>query len=330
MKETNIKQIKERPTFLRLIIIILLFSGLSSSAIAQTTSIRGRIIDSRTNEKLMFVNCVLTDSKNNTKQIDGVAADTNGVFVFKNIKKKDMVLSITFVGYKRKDIEIKASMLKDNNLDLGDIAIEQTSEGLQEVEIIAVKDRIKLDADKMTMNIDKNTASSVTNAFELLKKAPGISIDNDDNLKLNGKGGVLIQFQGRDMKLPWKSLVQILKGIPSVQIDKFELITNPSAKYDAEGVAGIINILFKQEKTNGWNASIGSNLYYTDEASIMGDVNLNYVDDKFTSTLSFSTSRWAQNMTTEGIRKTSFGADTIKIADRTDMLYRSNRYNLNL
>ncbi len=330
MKETNIKQIKERPIWLRLIIIILLVSGLSSSAIAQTTTIKGRIIDSRTNEKLMFVNCVLTDSKNNAKQIDGVAADTNGVFVFKNIKKKDMVLSISFVGYQRKDIEIKAAMLKDNNLDLGDIAIEQTSEGLQEVEIIAVKDRIKLDADKMTMNIDKNTASSVTNAFELLKKAPGISIDNDDNLKLNGKGGVLIQFQGRDMKLPWKSLVQILKGIPSVQIDKFELITNPSAKYDAEGVAGIINILFKQEKTNGWNASIGSNLYYTDEASIMGDVNLNYVDEKFTSTLSFSTSRWAQNMLTEGIKKTSFGADTIKIADRTDMLYRSNSYNLNL
>ena len=330
MIKTNLKQRRERPIWLRLIIIILLVSGLSSSAIAQTSSIKGRIIDSKTQEKLMFVNCVLTDSKNNAKQIDGVAADTNGVFVFKNIKKKDMILSISFVGYKRKDIEIKASMLKDNILDLGDIAIEQTSEGLQEVEIIALKDRIKLDADKMTMNIDKNTASSVTNAFELLKKAPGISIDNDDNLKLNGKGGVLIQFQGRDMKLPWKSLVQILKGIPSVQIDKFELITNPSAKYDAEGVAGIINILFKQEKTNGWNASLGSNLYYTDVASIMGDLNLNYVDDKFTSTLSFSTSRWAQNMETNGVKKTSFGNDTIRIADRTDMLYRSNNYNLNL
>ena len=330
MIKTNLKQRRERPIWLRLIIIILLVSGLSSSAIAQTSSIKGRIIDSKTQEKLMFVNCVLTDSKNNAKQIDGVAADTNGVFVFKNIKKKDMILSISFVGYKRKDIEIKASMLKDNILDLGDIAIEQTSEGLQEVEIIALKDRIKLDADKMTMNIDKNTASSVTNAFELLKKAPGISIDNDDNLKLNGKGGVLIQFQGRDMKLPWKSLVQILKGIPSAQIDKFELITNPSAKYDAEGVAGIINILFKQEKTNGWNASLGSNLYYTDVASIMGDLNLNYVDDKFTSTLSFSTSRWAQNMETNGVKKTSFGNDTIRIADRTDMLYRSNNYNLNL
>ncbi|MCK9163692.1 MAG: TonB-dependent receptor [Bacteroidales bacterium] len=330
MIKTNLKQSKERPIWLRLIIIILLVSGLSSSAIAQTSSIKGRIIDSRTNEKLMFVNCVLTDSKNNTKQIDGVAADTNGVFVFKNIKKKEMVLSISFVGYKRKDIEIKASMLKDNILDLGDIAIEQTSEGLQEVEIIAVKDRIKLDADKMTMNIDKNTASSVTNAFELLKKAPGISIDNDDNLKLNGKGGVLIQFQGRDMKLPWKSLVQILKGIPSAQIDKFELITNPSAKYDAEGVAGIINILFKQEKTNGWNASLGTNLYYSDVLSLMGDVNLNYVDDKFTSTLSFSTTNWSQNMINESVKKTGFGRDTIKFTDRSEMDWRSQNYNLNI
>ncbi len=323
-------RINNRPISIKLFAIIVFFIGLSSPSIAQNKEIRGRIVDSDTKKELIFVNCILTKAGQGEKQIAGVAADTNGVFHFKDIKKQDMVLSISFVGYKRKDIEIKASMLKSTVLDLGDITIESTSEGLQEVEIIAVKDRIKLDADKMTMNIDKNTASSVTNAFELLKKAPGISIDNDDNLKLNGKGGVLIQFQGRDMKLPWKSLVQILKGIPSVQIDKFELITNPSAKYDAEGVAGIINIIFKQEKTNGWNASLGSNLYYTDEASVMGDVNLNYVDEKFTSTLSFSTSRWAQNMTSEGIKKTSFGTDTIRIADKTDMLYRSNNYNLNL
>ena len=91
MIKTNLKQRRERPIWLRLIIIILLVSGLSSSAIAQTSSIKGRIIDSKTQEKLMFVNCVLTDSKNNAKQIDGVAADTNGVFVFKNIKKKDIM-----------------------------------------------------------------------------------------------------------------------------------------------------------------------------------------------------------------------------------------------
>lgn len=323
-------RINNRPISIKLFAIIVFFIGLSSSSFAQNKEIRGRIVDSDTKKELIFVNCILTKAGQGEKQIAGVAADTNGVFHFKDIKKQDMVLSISFVGYKRKDIEIKASMLGDNVLDFGDIGIQATGQGLDEVEIIALKDRISIDADKMIMNIDKNTASSVTNAFELLKKAPGISIDKDDNLKLQGKGGVLIQFQGRDMKLPWKSMVQILKGIPSTQIDKFELITNPSAKYDAEGVAGIINILFKQEKTNGWNASLGSNLYYSDVLSLMGDVNLNYVDKKFTSTLSFSTTRWSQNMINESTKKAGFGADTIQFKNSSEMDWRSENYNLNL
>ncbi|MFA5541068.1 MAG: outer membrane beta-barrel protein [Bacteroidales bacterium] len=312
------------------IIIGLLFLSLSSFTMAQTTTIKGRVIDKNTKEKLVFVNCLLTESKDINKQISGVAADSNGVFEFKNIKKKDMKLSISFVGYNKFEMDITSSMIKGNLLDLGDIEMVANDQSLDEVEVIALKDRITLDADKLTMNIDKNTATSVTNAFELLKKAPGVSIDNDDNLKLNGKGGVLIQFQGRDMKLPWNSMVQILKGIPSTQVDRFELIINPSAKYDAEGVAGIINILFKQEKTNGWNASLGSNLYYGERASILGDVNLNYVDDKWTSTLSFSTTRWAQYMETNSIKKTGNGLDTIRFIDNTKMDWKSENYNLNI
>lgn len=204
------------------IIIGLLFLSLSSFTMAQTTTIKGRVIDKNTKEKLVFVNCLLTESKDINKQISGVAADSNGVFEFKNIKKKDMKLSISFVGYNKFEMDITSSMIKGNLLDLGDIEMVANDQSLDEVEVIALKDRITLDADKLTMNIDKNTATSVTNAFELLKKAPGVSIDNDDNLKLNGKGGVLIQFQGRDMKLPWNSMVQILKGIPSTQVDRFE------------------------------------------------------------------------------------------------------------
>ena len=162
-------------------------------------------------------------------------------------------------------------------------------EGLGEIEIVAMKDRVKLDADKMTVNIDQTTAQSVTNAFELLKKTPGIAIDNEDNLKLNGKSGVLFQFQGRDMKLPWKSLVQILKATPATLIDKIEIMANPSSKYDAEGVAGIVNLIFKQDKNEGISLSVGTNAYYSNELSYMGDLNFSHVSKKFTNTLSFST-----------------------------------------
>ncbi|MDD4002006.1 MAG: outer membrane beta-barrel family protein, partial [Bacteroidales bacterium] len=312
------------------VIIFAMMLSLSASTFAQTYTIKGKIVDQNTNENLMFVNCVLYNAKDTLKQISGVAADTNGVFQFKNIKRQDLLLTLTFVGYEKKVIEIKSSSFKGNIIDLGTILLKTLGEGLKEVEIIAQKDRIKLDADKMTMNIDKNTASSVTNAFELLKKAPGISIDNDDNLKLNGKGGVLIQFQSRDMKLPWKSMVQILKGIPSSQIDKFEIINNPSAKYDAEGVAGIINIIFKQDKNQGLNASLGTDVYYSEVLSKIGNLNVNYVDDKWTSSLSFSATSWAQNMENNSERKVGIGLDTIRSIENQNFEWASQNYNLNL
>lgn len=314
----------------RFFIIFAIMLSLSASAIAEPFKIKGKVVDETTKENLMFVNCVLYNAKDTIHPIKGVAADTTGMFLFLGIKKQDLRLVLTFVGYKKKVIDIKTSSLKDNNLDLGIISLSIDGEGLNEVEIVAQKDRIKLDADKMTMTIDKNTASSVTNAFELLKKAPGIAIDNDDNLKLNGKGGILIQFQGRDMKLPWKSMVQILKGIPTSQIDKFEIIANPSAKYDAEGVAGIINILFKQDKNQGLNASFGTDVYYSDVLSKMGDVNVNYVDDKWTSSLSFSATNWAQNMKSESERKVGMGLDTIRFKENQDFEWSSKNYNLNL
>lgn len=312
------------------VIIFAMMLSLSASTFAQTYTIKGKIVDQNTNENLMFVNCVLYNAKDTLKQISGVAADTNGVFQFKNIKKQDLLLTLTFVGYEKKVIEIKSSSFNGNMINLGIIELKTLGEGLKEVEIIAQKDRIKLDADKMTMNIDKNTASSVTNAFELLKKAPGISIDNDDNLKLNGKGGVLIQFQSRDMKLPWKSMVQILKGIPSSQIDKFEIINNPSAKYDAEGVAGIINIIFKQDKNQGLNASLGTDVYYSEVLSKIGNLNVNYVDDKWTSSLSFSATSWAQNMENNSERKVGIGLDTIRSIENQNFEWASQNYNLNL
>lgn len=335
MNNSNIISIKKnhdakKINIARFFMIFAIMFSLSASSIAQTYTIKGKIVDQNTNEKLMYVNCVLFKAKDTLKQVNGVASDTNGNFSFSGIKKQDLRLVLTFVGYEKKMIEINSSSFKENILDLGTIILKTLGEGLNEVEIIAQKDKIKLDADKMTMTVDKNTASSVTNAFDLLKKAPGISIDNDDNLKLNGKGGVLIQFQGRDMKLPWKSMVQVLKGIPSSQIDKFEIIANPSAKYDAEGVAGIINILFKQDKNQGLNASLGTDVYYSEVLSKMGDLNVNYVDDKWTSSLSFSATNWAQNMKNNSERKVGIGLDTIRSTENQNFEWASQNYNLNL
>lgn len=297
---------------------------------AQNHTIKGRLVDKITNESLMYANCALYSAKDTITPIKGIASDTNGNFLFTNVKKMDLRLVFSFVGYKKLVLDFKSSELESNQIDIGTIKLELDDLGLKEVEVVAMKDRIKLDADKMTLNVDPTTAQSVTNAFELLKKTPGIAIDNEDNLKLNGKSGVLFQFGGRDMKLPWKSLVQILKATPATLIEKIEIMSNPSAKYDAEGVAGIINLIFKQDKNEGLSLSVGTNAHYSNELSLMGDININQVTKKFTNTLSFSASSWKQRMEQIQKRKIGFGSDSIFIKSNGENLYSSQDYTLNI
>lgn len=332
MKSLKMKLVNktlEKVRFTKRIISFCLVLTLSFGAMAQGFSIKGKIIDDNTNEALMYVNCVIFNQKDSLKQIKGTASDTNGVFVLKDVKKENYNLVLTFIGYEKMIIPINSSMFKGNVLDLKEVKMKIAGEGLGEIEIVAMKDRVKLDADKMTVNIDQTTAQSVTNAFELLKKTPGIAIDNEDNLKLNGKSGVLFQFQGRDMKLPWKSLVQILKATPATLIDKIEIMANPSSKYDAEGVAGIVNLIFKQDKNEGISLSVGTNAYYSNELSYMGDLNFSHVSKKFTNTLSFSTSNWKQRMEQTLSRELGFGNDSIFIKQTGKNLYNAQDYTIN-
>ncbi len=332
MKSSKMKLMNKPITksrFTKKIIAFCLVITLSIGAMAQGFSIKGKIVDESSKEALMYVNCVLFNQKDSLKQIKGTASDTNGVFVLNDVKKENFNLILSFIGYEKMVIPINSSMFKGKMLDLGEVKMNISGEGLGEIEIVAMKDRVKLDADKMTVNIDQTTAQSVTNAFELLKKTPGIAIDNEDNLKLNGKSGVLFQFAGRDMKLPWKSLVQILKATPATLIEKIEIMANPSSKYDAEGVAGIINLIFKQDKNDGMSLSVGTNAYYTKDFSYVGDLNFSQVSKKFTNTLSFSTSNWRQRMEQNLKREMGFGNDSIFINQTGDNLYNAQDYTIN-
>lgn len=328
-KMKTINNLKVKKNITRQLISFCLVLSLSVGAMAQGFSIKGKIVDESSKEALMYVNCVVFNQKDSLKQIKGTASDTNGVFVLKDVKKDNYNLILSFIGYEKMIIPIKSTMFKGNVIDLGEVKMKIAGEGLGEVEVVAMKDRVKLDADKMTVNIDQTTAQSVTNVFELLKKTPGIAIDNDDNLKLNGKSGVLFQFQGRDMKFPWKSLVQILKATPATMIEKIEIMSNPSSKYDAEGVAGIINLIFKQDKNEGMSLSVGTNAFYSNELSYMGDLNFNQVTKKFTNTLSISATSWKQRMEQNLKRELGFGNDSIFITQTGENMYNSQDYTIN-
>ncbi|HEX6334189.1 MAG TPA: outer membrane beta-barrel family protein, partial [Flavisolibacter sp.] len=139
-----------------------------------------------------------------------------------------------------------------------DISLTRSSGGLSEVTVTAKKPMVEVRADKTILNVEGTINSTGSSALELLRKSPGVLVDKDDNLSLSGKNGVQVYVDGRPTPLSGQDLANYLKSIESSQIEAIELITNPSAKYEAAGNAGIINIRMKKNKAYGANGSVNA------------------------------------------------------------------------
>jgi len=313
------------------VLFIIILFWIVNGVMAQRYSIKGKLIDKNTKERLMFVNCVLHKQQDTINVYKGVSADTSGAFIFKGIKKQDLILQLSFVGYKKVKLDINSTKFGDNKeIDLGTIELESTG-NLSEVTIEAKAERIVVDEDKLTMNVDEQLASTVTNAFDLLKKVPGVVIDKDDNLKLNGKSGVVFQYNGRDLKLDYSSIVDMLKGMTPDQIEKFEVMTNPGVKYDAEGTAGIINIKIKKNQNYGINGSVWGQTSYQTALQYYGSARLSYVDDKWTTSIGFSPMRWGSNSESRSERYTSKSEDDtilFRSKSKDEWIWQNNNLNL--
>lgn len=309
-------------------LMILCFINLAT---AQRYAIKGKIIDQITKDNLMFVNCVLFKQNDTINIYKGVSADTSGNFIIKGVKKQNLTLQLSFVGYEKQQLNIGLEKFKDKKeIDLGEIQMKSTS-NLQGVEVTAKVERIQVDEDKLTMNIDEQLAASVTNAFDLLKRVPGVLIDKDDKLTLNGKSGVSFQYNGRDLKLDYSSIVDLLKGMTPDQVEKFEVMTNPGVKYDAEGTAGIINIKIKKNQNYGVNGSVWGQTSYQTALQYYGSARISYVDDKWTTSIGFSPMRWGNKGRNKEERYTSKGeSDTIlfRSENKEEWIWQNNNINL--
>lgn len=181
--------------------------------------------------------------------------DKEGRFAIRAVAAGKYLLNASFVGY-----QIKYSNTFDvatTDVTVPALAISKaTAEALQGVTVVAKKPMIEVKADKMVVNVENSINAVGNDALELLRKSPGVQVDKDDNLSLAGKNGVQVFIDGRPSPLSGKDLSDYLKTIQSTQIEAIELITNPSAKYEAAGNAGIINIRLKRNKAYGTNGSI--------------------------------------------------------------------------
>jgi hypothetical protein len=192
------------------------------------------------------------------------ATNATGVYSFTGINAGSYFVAVSFTGYTPKTsatIEVSGA----GDVTVPEVALTKMAGNLKEVAVIARKPIVEVKADKTILNVEGTINSVGQDALDLLRKAPGVMVDKDDNLNLSGKNGVQVYVDGRPTPFSGKDLSDYLKTIQSSSIEAIEIITNPSAKYEAAGNAGIINIRLKKNKSYGTNGSVnaGYNLGYT-------------------------------------------------------------------
>ncbi len=183
------------------------------------------------------------------------ATDINGAFVLENSKAGMYFIKASFIGYNAFSGE-SFSFDGSTNKNIPTIKLTESSIQLKSAEITGIKPLVEVKADMTVFNVENSINSTGSNAYELLQKAPGVVVDNNDNIALKGRGGVMVQIDGRPSRLSETELADYLKSVQSTDVEAIELISNPSSKYDAEGTAGIINIRLKKNKNYGTNGSL--------------------------------------------------------------------------
>ncbi len=238
-----------------LILTILLFA-ISNTLIAQNgATISGRILDNGTSQALPFTTISILL---NNQTIGGAIADTEGRFVISGLENGNYLIRCSFVGYADFETSILIGEL-NNNFDLGKIELQPSDEILDEVMVQAKKEILSSELDRKTYTVSTNIAQSGGSVMDIMKTMPGITLDQEGKVMLRGSDKVMILIDGKQSSLTGFGNQKGLETIPSSNIESIEIINNPSAKYDASGMAGIINILYKKENENGWNGDASFN-----------------------------------------------------------------------
>lgn len=231
----------------------------NTSALAPQTpkgnsKISGILLDSSTLKIVEYASIALHKMPED-KLIDGAVSDEKGKFSFSKVEAGTYKLVISFIGYQNKTID-KLNLTKGQELDLGSIKFSPEVKNLQEVTITGQVDLIEEKVDRLVYNAEKDITAKGGDAADVLRKVPMLTVDLDGNVSLRGSQNIKVLINNKPSTILAGSVADAMKQIPADQIKSVEVITSPSAKYDAEGSAGIINIITKKNSLQGVNLNI--------------------------------------------------------------------------
>ena len=236
--------------------------------------ISGKVLDAKLNEPLPYVNIVIKNTKGDI--ITGGITAEDGTFRVNKIPEGDLTVTVQYIGYKS---EIKNVTIGRRNyrVDLGTIRLEEEAEGLDEVTVLAEVSTIQQKVDRKVITIGKDLAATGT-ASELMVGIPSVSVDAQSGaITMRGNQNVRVMVDGKLSNIP---TAQLLKQIPSTAIKAIELITNPSAKYNPDGMSGIINIILHKNTMVGFNGNANVSLAHDIEAKFNSSIDMNYRNGK--------------------------------------------------
>ena len=254
-------------------IILLLFVTFYS--FAQSPTISGVIVDGD-NNAVEFANVLLLNSSDSSL-VKGQVTNQYGAFEFSGVSKGAYILNSSFIG--AGNIFTEVFEVESMDIDLQTLKLVN-GVNLDEISIVAKKPFVELNADKMIVNVANSAVASGNSALEVLAKSPGIVLDNNQNIALRGKEGVMVMINGKQQFLTGEALARFLDNMPASSIEKIEIINNPSAKYEAEGNSGIVNIVLKRNENLGISGALSSTLRQGRATSHFHNLNLNYRSEK--------------------------------------------------
>jgi len=236
--------------------------------------IKGKVIDAASGEAIDYAT-VVVNRKNTDEIINGTTTSEGGLFMLKS-KGPNVTLEVSFIGYN--SVTIEEINFKDKVADLGVIKLGEDAQALDEVVITGEKSTTEFKLDKRVFNVGTDLSSTGASALEVLNNVPSVNVNIEGQISLRGSSGVQILIDGKPSILADQA-GNALGTITADMIEKVEVITNPSAKYEAEGTAGIINIVLKKNEKTGLNGSISVNTGFPQNHSV--GLSLNRRTEKF-------------------------------------------------
>lgn len=252
-----------------------------------TGTISGVVIDKNSRIPIESADVTLLNASDSSVFL-GTTTDNNGKYLFKEIPLGIYSLRSNFIGYSTVNIKGIILNISNSNIILDPVKLSSGSVTTEEILVETEKSAIQFEGDKKVFNVSQNQLNQSGSLIELLKNIPSVSVDSDGNISLRGNSNVKITVDGRPFGLDGQNRSQLLEQLPANQIESVELVTNPSSKYEAEGVSGIINIVTKKNKVFGYNGNLSLNAGSRDKYNGSFNLNLKKNNTQFFTNYSYN------------------------------------------